>query len=375
VAGAACALVLGGSPGVAGAIVGGLPTTVADWPYMAAVYDAGAPSVWLGAYCGGALVAPDLVLTARHCVWDEDTGRPVTPPERLRVHLGETTLTGAAGEDAAVVAAEAPPVAVPPKLPDIALLRLERPLTATPAAVSGDSGYVARAGGTVYTAGWGRVTEGGAALPRLREVSLSSLTRGTCRTLNPDFSAFDLCAGEVERGGYDSCQGDSGGPLVGFGADGREYLVGVVSRGLGCGRAFAPGLYTRTDEPRVAAWLRERGVPVAADTGSAGRERRAPVVRLARQVVRVGRPLRVAYRVVENSRRSAEEVLVLDRGVPRHFYPTVMGPAQPRTTYVVKMAARTPASLAGRTLRACVTSVDRAGNASRRVCAPLVVRR
>ena len=54
-----------------------------------------------------------------------------------------------------------------------------------------------------------------------------------------------LCAGNIIVGGEDSCSGDSGGALW-FEDNGKNYQVGIVSTGIGCARADAPGVYTRT---------------------------------------------------------------------------------------------------------------------------------
>ena len=50
----------------------------------------------------------------------------------------------------------------------------------------------------------------------------------------------------VTAPGNDACQGDSGGPLI-CSIDDKAVLMGVVSRGKGCGEPGRPGIYAKVD--------------------------------------------------------------------------------------------------------------------------------
>merc|ERR1712165_133536 len=58
-----------------------------------------------------------------------------------------------------------------------------------------------------------------------------------------------LCAGQK---GQDSCMGDSGGPMVRL-QGGSYQQIGIVSWGIGCGKAQFPGVYTRVGFMR--SWI------------------------------------------------------------------------------------------------------------------------
>ena len=356
--------------GPATAVVGGGPANPAAWPYLAALYQENGKTIWESQFCGGTVVAPRLVVTAAHCLWKKD-GTPAHDQAALRVRVGDPKLDGTVGTSAGVVAIARPPADEPPFRPDIAVITLDQDLPVQPILVSGDSRWALRAGASAWTAGWGTLWEQGASPETMHDVKLRTLAPGMCKTL-VDATAFEVCAGEPLFGGTDSCQGDSGGPLTGWGYDKREYLVGVVSEGFGCARAFLPGLYTRTDFAPVAAWLESQGVPVVRDTGGSAGPSTKPVVRVLGGTVRVGQPFRVSYTVRAATSRTVEEIILIKNNAPLDFDTTRLSRSRPGKIYYLEMERRTPASFRGK-VGACVVSVDEFGNTSVRRCAVLRV--
>jgi secreted trypsin-like serine protease len=215
-------------------IVGGTDASSADYPYVVALtYPDG------NQFCGGTLVAPNKVVTAAHCTFDER-------PSELRVVAGRTKLSS--GEGAVAKVAK---VWVHPKFTgdeaadpyDVSVLTLDQKLKyrTLPLASSAD-GDLYRPGTQSTVLGWG-VTDNGDPSDTLKRATVPLTTDAYCAKAYPQPNGFDsttmVCAG-FPKGGVDACQGDSGGPLV---AGGK--LIGITSWGEGCAVAGRPGVYTR----------------------------------------------------------------------------------------------------------------------------------
>jgi secreted trypsin-like serine protease len=229
------------------AIVGGEPADTADSPWAVALTT---PSGQL--FCGGALVAPDRVVTAAHCTRERTVVGTAAErrPSQVRVVVGRTDLRGDAGESVPVSAVRVHPgFRAATSGDDVAVLVLARPVTARPVPLVEEGDTASYAPGTPASVlGWGRTAEGAPPSPVLREVVVPVLADDECRAEAGSYRADVMtCAGYPE-GGRDACEGDSGGPMV---VGGR--LAGVVSWGTGCARAGKPGVYTRLASYR--RWL------------------------------------------------------------------------------------------------------------------------
>ena len=102
-----------------------------------------------------------------------------------------------------------------------------------------------------WATGWGTTKFGGSSAKKLQEVQVLLVSQSVCNNnYGGDIDATTLCAGET---GKDACQGDSGGPLVCEFNNGKWYLEGVTSWGIGCGQKDYPGVYARVG--RFRDWV------------------------------------------------------------------------------------------------------------------------
>jgi secreted trypsin-like serine protease len=215
-------------------VVGGQPAAEGQYPWLVAVGDAGSGDPYDRWFCGGSVIAEDVVLTAAHCV-DE-----VADPEDLVVFSGSVDLES---DDLVETAVTDLHIAHDYNEPvdtanDWALLHLDDALDVEPV----DLGTEPEEFDVLETAGWGETGSGYPAVANWVEVPFVS--DDDCEAAYPGWvdPQTMLCAGDLENGGVDSCAGDSGGPLMAATDEGLVQ-VGIVSWGDGCAEPGSPGVY------------------------------------------------------------------------------------------------------------------------------------
>jgi hypothetical protein len=208
---AALALILALSPLPAAAIINGVPAGGEVAAQTALIVST------RGASCSGAVLAPDLVLTAAHCV-------------APRANYAVAILGGSTPRLITVARVVLHPRFDPAQFqtrrptPDLALLKLSQPLPGNFRAVRlARDPALPRPGDRYTLAGFGMTAEG------------NEKSAGTLRTLT--LPAIGTTGGIMVRlsGGGGACTGDSGGPAF------RDGVVAAVigwttgPRGRGCG--------------------------------------------------------------------------------------------------------------------------------------------
>ena len=267
-----------GGPGAQTNIVGGAPAAISEVPWQVAVADSqaaqpGTQNGFQRQFCGGTLVAPTVVITAAHCVYNfNDCGSKGfdVPAGDFAAFTGRTNLASNEGQD--ITAAElyyfvdggGVPELEAQSEPgqgtelfgcesltwDVAILELAGPsTTGEPIKIAGaDEAVTWEAGRAAVISGWGDRQEGAGDYPNeLHAADIEMVSDADCATAY-DFEFEQptmVCAGIFPAGGVDTCQGDSGGPLVVPLEGGDFRLVGDTSWGLGCARPNRPGVYGR----------------------------------------------------------------------------------------------------------------------------------
>lgn len=232
-------------------VVGGVNAMEGEWPWQASLQISGQH------ICGGALISAQWVVSAAHCFNDDR----LYLPSIWTVYLGKLHLrTSAQSEEALRVTHIHLHQYYDDEIHDydLALLRLERPVSASTLALPAclpKPTHQLEPGLLCWVTGWGALREGGAVSNTLQKVDVRLVSEEACvRSYGYIITPRMLCAG-YRRGGKDACQGDSGGPLVCQEQTGRWFLAGVVSWGRGCGRPDYYGVYTRIT--KLSPWIKQ----------------------------------------------------------------------------------------------------------------------
>ncbi len=209
----ACFLAVGAAP-PAFAVVGGVDSRDALGARASTVR----VETSRGELCSGAVIAPEIILTAAHCLMGGGSISVVSLDTRFRARRQ------------IVVAVLPHPSFVPGTTPrtqpgtDLALLRLAQPLPRDIEPLTLGSGLWQ--GETITMAGYGLSAENNKRTARrLRETQL--VNAGNYTTQNTVKVAVDA-ENRGETSGAGACRGDSGGPVLRGGSRSRD-LVGIVS--------------------------------------------------------------------------------------------------------------------------------------------------
>ncbi|XP_072144299.1 uncharacterized protein Sb isoform X2 [Dermacentor andersoni] len=241
-------------------VVGGKSAAFGAWPWQVSVRRTSFFGFSSTHRCGGAILNKYWIATAGHCVDD-------LLLSQIRIRVGEYDFSSVL-EPYPYAERSAKKKVVHPKYNfftyenDLALVKVDEPFEfmphIAPICLPPDNESDDLIGRNATVTGWGRLSEGGVLPSVLQQVKVPIVSNEKCKNMflaagrHEYIPNIFMCAG-FEEGGRDSCQGDSGGPLQIQAKDGRWFLAGIISWGIGCAEPNLPGVCTRIS--RFKDWI------------------------------------------------------------------------------------------------------------------------
>jgi secreted trypsin-like serine protease len=238
-------------------VVGGATAEPGKFPWMAFIAD------FLGeegeegvAVCSGTVLAPRVVLTAAHCVLDEES-KTLNDAAGYRVVTGVVDWTEPERQVSEVTRLIPYPKFVSGKardgFGDAALLVLATPTTAPsiPIATRANSRLL-RIGTHAVIAGWGQTYFEQEDLTESLQWSRTIVESDRCEGL-----WGRICAIDFPKATSGACHGDSGGPLFAARRHKRGWIeIGITEAGFSNCTTRRPQFFTRTD--LISTWIKTR---------------------------------------------------------------------------------------------------------------------
>ncbi|KAF6200174.1 hypothetical protein GE061_006475 [Apolygus lucorum] len=222
-------------------ITHGIKTVTGEYPWHAGLYQM-KDGVYAH-FCGGTIISPHIILTAAHCIWDDNAQR-VVDAKLLQVAVGKYTRSWETMDQ------QEQRIGVREIVPqrayrgqsnsyeqDIAALDLVHSINLSnvvlPACIDWTSEGTFSVGMVGTVVGWG-LDENNQPSEELKAAKLPYLDYDTCRRRSPEaflrFITYDkFCAGTGSERGTSVQQGDSGGGITFVRHNNLHFLYGIVS--------------------------------------------------------------------------------------------------------------------------------------------------